>query len=150
MEKDIIKTKFSKRGLSSVIAVFLPYIFSFFPTKYSAFEELSYSPKWLLVLHCFITIFMVLTMILIRNMHADPYTRNSRTVSIAAIILGIYYILWVYFYIGRANVWSYLCIKILGAAHLMVFSYDRRNWISFSLASLFLISSLSLTIFALV
>lgn len=150
MSNDIIRTKFSKTGLAASIAVFLPYVFSFFPTKYSVFAEISYSPKWLAILHGFISFFLVLTLILIKNMSAEPFSGKSRTISIASITLGVYYILWIYFYLLHSNVWIYLCIKLLGALYLIAYSYDRRNWVSLSLASAYLVTSSTITIVSLV
>lgn len=150
MSKDIIRTKFSRTGFAASVAVFLPYLFLFVPTRYSVFDELASNPKWLVVLHGFLSLFLVLTLILIKNMGAEPYSGKSRTISIASIMLGVYYILWIYFYLLRANVWIYLCIKLLGATYFIAFSYDRKNWVSMALSITYFLTSLSITVVSLV
>ena len=149
-KKESIKTKFSKEGLLVCVLVFLPYAFSFIPTRYNLFAEYRSLPKWLLILNSFIVLFMVLTQVLVRNLQAHPLSSKSRIFSFANVILGVYYILWVYFYRGDATVGIYMAIKILASLYLIIFSFDRRNWVAFSLSLAYLVLSIATSSLALV
>ena len=149
MANDIFKTKFSLNGLVAALLVFAPYIFIWLPAK-RIFFALSAGPGWLLVIYMFTALALTLTLSLVRNISAPPFSRKSRLISIAYIFLGIYYIFIVYFFIKKPVPYIFLMARIAVSGFFIFFSLDRKNWISLSFSILFFILGLSISAIALV
>lgn len=142
----VIKTKFSKEGLFSVLLFFIPCLFAFFPSMHPIREELSLSSNALVILYFLSLAAVVLTFVLIENISALPFSKENRGVSLAFVFLGIYYILWVYSFIGRANSLILLSIKVFGSAYLVSIAFDRKNWVALAAVVIHFALGISMTI----
>lgn len=149
MAKDSFKTKFSLHGFVIVLLYYVPYLCIWLPAK-KVFSALSSCPKWLLILYIFNALALSVTLILVKNTNALPFFRKSRHMSISFILLGIYYILWIYFLIGKSSAILLAMIRIIGSLFYLFYSLDRRNWISVSFSGLFMVLGIAISTIALV
>ena len=148
MAKDIFKTRFSFHGFLAALLFLLPYLFVWFPAR-RIFLEFSAGPEWLLLLYVVVALTLFLTLILVRNEAVAPFSRKSRLMCIAYILLGKYYILWIYSFISKANPMVFIFARIAGSGFFIFFSLDRKNWLAFSCSIFLLVLGLTVFILAL-
>ncbi len=149
MSKCVLNTKFSKYGLFAVVLVFFPYLIAWFPRKNFLLQEMYLTPRWLFALYIISAIALSATLILIDNNSALSFSRHSRMISLAFILLGIYYILWVYYLIGKSSFVTLFFFKLLSSGAFLCFSFDRKNWVSFGFSLVFMALGIVLSAMAL-
>lgn len=149
MANDSFKTKFSFHGLLIVFLYYIPYLCIWLPAR-KLFSDLSYCPRWLLIVYIFASIALSATLILVKNLGASPFFRKSRHMSISFILLGIYYILWIYFLLGKSTNLILALARVIGSGFLLFYSIDRKNWISVAIASLVMVLVISIAFVALI
>ncbi len=147
MAKDIFKTRFSLSGFVALFFFALPYIMLWFPAK-RILLDLDSCPKWLKCVYVFSFVALFLTIVLVKNESASIFYRKSRLMCIAYILLGVSYLLWVYFFLNSSNNIIQIFARMSGCGFLLVFSLDRKNWLAFSLSIVFLILEIVVSILA--
>lgn len=145
MKNNAFKTKFSTLGFIASILYFIPYLFIWLPANRFLIGQ-AIIPKWLFVIYIANAFAIFITLLFIVNTDAIPFTRKSRCMSIAFILLGIYYILWVYFFWRKPSAIIFGLARLVGSGFLVFINIDRRNWISLVFSILFMIIGITISI----
>ena len=145
MKNNAFKTKFSTLGFIASILYFIPYLFIWLPSHRSLIGH-TVIPKWLFVIYIASAFALFITLLFVENINVLPFTRKSRCMSIAFILLGIYYILWVYFFWGKSTVLVFGLARLVGSGFFVFINIDRRNWLSLVFSILFMIIGITISI----
>ncbi len=131
--KKTIKTSFSVHGFVASLMAFAPALMM----RAGQFDFHSDIPSLICII---LNLYMLLSLIFLQNTEAQKMDRNGRTISIASICYGIYFLFLVLFIIGKGGLWIVIAAHVFIYSFLILFSLDRHNWFSLSGAALSMIA----------